>query len=97
GRPVVTSVAIAPDSLTASTKLTATPTGSDTFGGTVTFTYQWRQDGHAIAGATSATLDLTKLTVKAGDTFRVQVTPHNGSAKAGATFTSKGLIVASTS
>jgi hypothetical protein len=41
-------------------------------------TYQWLHNGTAIAGATSATLLLSGLTIAKNDTFTVQATPAQG-------------------
>ncbi len=95
--PVVNSVAIAPDSSTSATTLTVTPTGHDPYGKTLTYTYQWFQNGTAVSGATTKTLSLTTLTaVNKGDTFSVQVTPNDGIVS-GAVFTSKVVTVATVS
>ncbi len=93
--PSVTAVAIAPDNATDATTLTATPTGSNPEGGTLSFTYQWRHNGVAIAGATSSTLSLSTVTVAANDTFAVQVTPSDGTVT-GNTFTSGAVGIQST-
>ncbi len=78
--PVVNSATIAPDNPSATTVLTAMPTGSDSGGNTVAFSYQWLQNEVAIPGATTATLNLTTQVsaVNANDVFTVQVTPNNG-------------------
>jgi hypothetical protein len=90
--PVVSSVAITPDNVSSATTLTANVSSSDP----ATFSYQWLQNGTPIAGATSSVLQLSTLTVAAGNTFSVEVTPAEG-ALTGAQFTSGALEVASTS
>ena len=92
--PVVTAVTITPDHAAAVTALTAVPTTSDPIGLPVTVTYQWFQDGTAISGATGATLSLTPLTVKVGDTFTVEVTPSDSRPVVGALFTSSAATIA---
>jgi cyclophilin family peptidyl-prolyl cis-trans isomerase len=74
--PVVTAVAIAADSATNVTTLTATPTSA----GPDTYTFQWFHNGTAISGATGQSLNLTTLTTPAtvNDKFAVQVTPAEG-------------------
>ncbi len=96
--PTVTSVVITPDNATNTIKLTATPaSGSDPYGNTVTYTYQWLHNGNAIAGATGQTLTLTAVgTIAAGDTFSVEVTPSDGIA-VGAAFTSHPVSIATAS
>jgi cyclophilin family peptidyl-prolyl cis-trans isomerase len=92
--PVVTGVTIAPDNVTAATKLTANATGKDASGDTVTFKYQWFNGNTAISSiSTSPDLDLTGLTVNAGDKITVQVTPFDGTV-AGAPFTSNAVTIA---
>ena len=91
--PTVTAVTIAPDDASDATTLTATPTSNDPLGLAVTYTYQWLQDGTAISGATGQTLSLSSVTVNAGDTFAVQVTPSDG-VLTGTQFTS-GTVTAS--
>lgn len=55
-----------------------------TMGGTSPFTYQWRKDGTALAGATGATLTLTNVqSANAGD-YTVVVTNSAGSATSAA-------------
>ncbi len=88
--PVVDSVPITPTSPTTTSTLTAAPTGHDPDGDTVTFLYQWSIPGQGnVTGATSSTLNLTKLptgfSVKAGTTVTVTVTPFDG-AQDGSTF-----------
>jgi cyclophilin family peptidyl-prolyl cis-trans isomerase len=92
GVPVVTAVSIAPDSASSTTTLTATPTGSDPEGRTLTFSYQWQQNGTDIAGATNQALSLSGLTVKSGDSFTVKVTANDGTLS-GAPFTSGNVLV----
>lgn len=94
--PVVTGVVIAPDSLTATTTLTATPAATDPQSLPVTFAYQWLQNGSPISGATAQTLDVTTLTLVPNDHLSVQVTPSD-SLKTGALFTSNFVSVATTS
>ncbi len=95
--PAVTFVSIAPDNATNTKTLTATPTSTDTLGNTVTYTYQWSQNGTAIQGSTSPLLDLTALSgVAAGDKFTVQVTPSDGTIT-GTAFTSNAAIIKTTS
>jgi hypothetical protein len=89
--PTVSDVSVTADDAANVTTLTATPTSSTTG---ATFTYQWFQNGVEIDGATSQTLDLTGLTVAAGDTFSVEVTPFNGTIE-GDAFMSSEVTVAS--
>ncbi len=96
-QPVVTGAIIAPDNTTSATTLTATPTSTDPFGDTVTYTYQWLQNGTAISGATNASLSLTGLTINNSDTFSVQITPTNSAGNVGAVFTSTAITVATAS
>ncbi len=51
-----------------------------TAAGTQPFTYQWRKDGSAIAGATNRTLTLAAVTPAAAGTYSVLVTNAQGSA-----------------
>ncbi len=76
--------------------LTATPTADPVDGNTVTFTYQWEQNGIPIASATSQTLDLTTVTVAVNDTFAVRVTPTAG-AVTGPEFLSDPVTIATAS
>jgi hypothetical protein len=76
--PTVTAVDITPDNVGDVQTLTATPTATNPYGRTNTFTYQWLQNGALIAGETSQTLNLAGLTVAVGDTFEVLVTPSDG-------------------
>ena len=48
--PTVQSVTIAPDNAADATTLTATPVSTDSNGATVTYTYQWLENGNAISG-----------------------------------------------
>ena len=93
GPPVVSAATIAANS--PATSLTVTPTANDPQGLTINFAYQWLQNGTAIGGATSATLDLTSLTVAKNDTFSVQITPSD-SAFTGAQFTSSTVTATGT-
>lgn len=90
--PTVTSVAIAPDSATSATTLTATPVGTDPLGEALTYAYQWFHNGTAISGATSATLTIPS-TSAVGDSFTVDVTPSDGTLT-GTTFTSNPAVLA---
>lgn len=61
--------------------------------GTGPLAYQWRKDGAAIAGATSASLTLSNVTTADTGTYTVVVTNSAGSATTtGATLTVTGLI-----
>jgi cyclophilin family peptidyl-prolyl cis-trans isomerase len=93
--PTVNSVTIAPDSATNTATLTATPSATDPQNRTITYAYQWSQNGAPIPGATAAALDLTALTVTAGSRFTVAVTPDDGLAT-GVAFTSSPVTVAGT-
>jgi cyclophilin family peptidyl-prolyl cis-trans isomerase len=95
GAPTVNSVTLAPDSATNVTTLTATPSATDPQNQTVTYAYQWMQNGTPVSGATAATLDLAVLTVLPADQFTVAVTPSDSLAT-GATFTSSAAVVAGT-
>ena len=92
--PVVNSITISPDNPSAATDLSAAATGANPEGGTLSYTYQWLQDGTPIAGATASTLDLTTLTIAPGDTFAVEATPFDGTIY-GAVVTSSYQTVAS--
>ena len=48
--------------------------------GTQPFTYQWRKDGTAIAGATNRTLTLANVTSSAAGAYTVVVTNAQGTA-----------------
>jgi cyclophilin family peptidyl-prolyl cis-trans isomerase len=89
--PAVTSVLAKPDNAAAVTTLTAMPTAS---GSSVTFTYQWQQNGINIPNATDQTLNLLTQVpaVNVTDWFTVQVTPSDGTTT-GATFNSKNVII----
>ena len=76
--PVVNSIAVTADNPSDATELIAVPTGANPEGGTLSYTYQWLQNDTAIAGATTATLSLSTVTVNAGNTFAVEVTPFDG-------------------
>jgi cyclophilin family peptidyl-prolyl cis-trans isomerase len=93
--PAVTSAPITPDNAAAVTTLTANPTATDANGDTVTFTYQWLQNGVNIAGATSQTLNLNTVTVNEDDTFSVRVTPNDGKVN-GTAFTSPVVTIDTT-
>jgi cyclophilin family peptidyl-prolyl cis-trans isomerase len=77
------------------TTLTANPASTDSQNQQVTYSYQWLQNGQAIAGATSQTLALSSVAgLAAGDTLSVTVTPKDTSAISGAPFTSQAVTVA---
>jgi hypothetical protein len=75
--PSVSSISIAPNSLTNATSLTATANGADPDNAKLTFDFQWFKNGNIIAGATSSTLTLP-TGIAAGDNFTVDVTPTDG-------------------
>jgi cyclophilin family peptidyl-prolyl cis-trans isomerase len=95
-------VAISPPVVTAApitligTVLTVTPAATDPNNSPVTFTYQWLKNSVVIAGATSASLDLSLPAVgnvQVGDQFTVQITPTNGNNVTGAVFTGPPAVV----
>ena len=73
--PVDGTVAISPTSPKTNQIVTATTTGfSDSDGDALTYHYAWSRNGTAIAGATSATLDLSQAGKgDRGDTIKVNV------------------------
>src|SRR5205807_1856955 len=76
--------------------LTAAASGHDADGDPVTFSYQWLKNGAAIAGATGATLDLSRPgNGDPGDRITVQVTASDG-ALSSAPATSAEAVVADT-
>jgi peptidyl-prolyl cis-trans isomerase A (cyclophilin A) len=89
--PVISAVSIAVDNPANAMILTANPTATDPQNLSITFTYQWLQNGAPItvsgSGATTKTLDVTKLTLAVNDKLSVQVTPSD-SALTGTLFTS---------
>jgi hypothetical protein len=67
--------------VTVKSVLTAQVTGNDPDGEAVSYAYHWYRNGAAVAGATSATLDLGGLVgVRRGDKITVTVTPSDASA-----------------
>jgi fibronectin type 3 domain-containing protein len=79
--PVMDSVSISPASPTTDQTLTANAVGHDPDGTTVTYHYQWANNGSDIPGATSATLDLsTAGNGDKGDAITVSVSASDGSA-----------------
>jgi len=79
---VVTGPAVAAPSITtqpASLILVSGGTAAFTVVATGAPTYQWRKDGAAIAGATSATLTLTNIQAANGGVYSVVVTTAGGS------------------
>jgi cyclophilin family peptidyl-prolyl cis-trans isomerase len=91
--PTVTNVAITPDQASPVSMLTATPTATNPNNGTLSFTYQWRHNGAVISGATSATLNLSSVTVAQNDTFDVFVTASDGTLT-GTQFLSNAVTIA---
>ena len=64
-----------------------------TAGGTGPFTYQWMRNGVAIAGATSATYDLTAASAAQAGLYSVKVTgPASSATSVGATLSVLGFI-----
>jgi hypothetical protein len=94
--PEVTSVSISADNAANVTTLTVTPTADAL--GPVTFTYQWLQNGDAINGATSQTINLqTQVAdIDPGDEFSVVVTPTSQGVT-GDAFTSAPVVIATAS
>jgi hypothetical protein len=69
-----------------------TVTFSVVFTGTAPLSFQWRKDGAALAGATSATLTLSNLTAANAGTYSVVITNAAGSVtSSGAVLTVGGL------
>ena len=75
--PVIDTVSIAPSAPTIGSVLTANVTSFDADGDTVTYSYQWYNNGTAISGATNATLTVSGNAVH-GNVIMVQVTPKDG-------------------
>src|SRR5687768_14155204 len=73
--PVITAITIAPDDASDVLLLGANPSATSPSGGTVTYEYQWLQNGAPISDATLAVLNLQSVSVSSGDTFAVTVTP----------------------
>jgi cyclophilin family peptidyl-prolyl cis-trans isomerase len=95
--PIVTAVTIAPNNGASVTSLTATPTGTELNNSTITYAYQWLEDGQTITGQTSQTLSLSSITgITVGSTFSVQVTPTDANNITGATFTSATFQITAT-
>ncbi len=79
--PVVDSVVIDQATPRTDDLLSATATAHDPDGGTPTLAYQWTRNGDDIAGATTATLDLSVTGHgDRDDAIRVRVTASDGSA-----------------
>jgi cyclophilin family peptidyl-prolyl cis-trans isomerase len=105
--PAVTSVNITPDEASPVSSLKANLTSSLPPGvtGTVTFAYQWLQNGFPIDSTTvpsaaTQTLQLGGLDVRVGDQFSVRVTPSitvGSVTTKGATFTSNPVTIATAS
>ncbi len=55
------------------------PPATDVDGDAVTYSYAWFVNDVAVAGVTTASLDLTTLTLLAGDAVRAEVTASDGS------------------
>jgi hypothetical protein len=84
--PIIQSLSITsndPDgAVTLDSILTANVTGFDPNGESISYAYQWSQNGTDLAGAASSTLDLSQVAgAKSGDTIGVTVTPSDASYK----------------
>jgi hypothetical protein len=85
--PAKGSVAISPTGPTTAATVTATPTGfTDADNDPLAYHYQWSVNGHAIAGATGQTFDLSQPGHgDVGDVVRVDVTATDGDGATSAT------------
>jgi len=96
GAPVVDSVAVAPAQPRTNDILTATVVAHDPDGDPLTFAYQWTRNGTDLAGATSASLDLSVAGHgDRGDAIAVRVTASDGSLTS-APFASTAVVVQDT-
>jgi cyclophilin family peptidyl-prolyl cis-trans isomerase len=82
-QPPTASVVLSPTKPQATGTLTATVTASDPDNDPVTLTYVWQVNGTTVQNTpgtskTTDSLDLSKQSVKTGDTIAVQVTPNDG-------------------
>jgi peptidoglycan/xylan/chitin deacetylase (PgdA/CDA1 family) len=67
-------VKLTPSSPTINTIVTASPTGFSSLDHTaLTYTYSWKINGVAVAGATGSTLNLSQAGVKRGDTITSEI------------------------
>ena len=80
--PVAGTVTITPASPTTNQTLTATPAGfTDADGDSLTYHYQWFNNGSPLAGETSSTLDLSVAgNGNRGDLIKVEVYATDGNA-----------------
>jgi hypothetical protein len=81
----MTAITLIPASPTTDAVVSASLSSSDPDGDAVTYGYQWRKNGSAIAGATGATLDLAQAGHgDKGDAISLTVTPNDGTVDGGA-------------
>jgi len=84
----VNAAAVAPTIISQPTSLTVTAGQSVSFSvtasGSATLTYQWRKNGTAISGATSATYSIAATTTANAGSFTILVTNSAGSVTSGA-------------
>ena len=95
--PVITSATIDETAPRTNDTIHVTAIASDDDGDTVTFTYQWTNDGVDIAGQTGASLDLS-LPGNGGKNhvMAVKVTAHDGNGGTSTEVTALGVTIANT-
>ena len=78
--PGAADLGIAPTAVDLSTAVTCTlaKAATDADADTLTYAYEWRINGAAVAGETSATMDLKKQKVKVGDEVACAATANDG-------------------
>ena len=95
--PVITSATIDETAPRTNDTIQVTTLASDDDGDTVTFTYQWTNDGANIAGQTGSSLDLS-LPGNGGKNhvMAVKVTAHDGNGGTSSEVTALGVTIANT-
>ncbi len=91
--PVGSSVSLSSMAPTTTDTLTATPTGSDADGDTISWTHAWYVNGGVVSGETGSSL--TGGHFSSGDSVYVVATPHDG-VESGTSVTSATATVANT-
>ena len=92
--PVIDSVVIGPSSPRTNDLLSATVTGHDPDGGSITYSYQWTKNGADISGASGPTLDLSiSGNGDRGDAIALRVVAGDGAYSSAPTTSSSVVVV----